>query len=732
MEARFELDWKGGAPARSGGSLILTPVMGEAVAVPIGGEASVSVRLPARSRWMISLTVPGFWAAGEAFSVGESGTRLVRRIVLWPTGRVQGKVRVAESKDAVPKEISLRLEPAPSRSASVPRGLWTCPVDHQGGWACEVPAGTLDLAIQAQGFIPHYRWGLRLAAGGSLPLGDVVLRRGASLAGWVVVEDGKPVSDRCKARLRPAVAPGGAGPDTAIRLQRAIQEVPVDKKGFFQIDGVAPGAYLLEVEQPGYAPARVFPLDVWQGSETFLRQPITLHPPLTLELTVSPSLDWLGKPWRVRIARSSDFSANVEGEPVFDGPADREGLARAKGIAPGAFRIVIADSAGNRFYSHPDLRIDDPDDARQSVEIDLIYVRGTVRLGDEPLAATLWFGGRFGSTWIEMSSDEEGKFEGVLPRLGTWRVDVAASDPKIESHAEVEVKPDREGEAAIEVRLPNTLFFGKVVDEADRPVADANVSLTTVMAAATTTTRSGPDGEVEIRGVPEGRISVTAEASSAAGRLTGDEMIVDLAEGRPMGPLRLVLRRTRVLSGRVQSFRGPVAGAVVRVSSFRPPLGFTDSGRTGLDGSFSVRIPVKAEALLAIVSAPGHALKALEFPVTEHTVILNIPENGGSLDVALSETAEQAQARKLTLAVLQDGRFLPPSTLYRWAAGHGLRFQDQTGIHLPRMAPGEYKVCMGPLALLEDWEASAWLATARCAQGYLSEGSRLDLRLPKE
>ena len=168
----------------------------------------------------------------------------------------------------------------------------------------------------------------------------------------------------------------------------------------------------------------------------------------------------------------------------------------------------------------------------------------------------------------------------------------------------------------------------------------------------------------------------------------------------------------------------------MRLSAQRPPMPQTQSVRTGLDGGFSARVPGRAESLVAVVSAPGHALKAFEVPAVEHTIALNVPEEGGALEVSLPFSPEEAQPRGFTVVVLQNGLFLPPSTLFRWAAGHGVQAQDSAGLHLPRLAPGAYEVCVGPAALVEEWGLAAWKTSqAACASGFLGAGSTLRLEV---
>jgi hypothetical protein len=62
---------------------------------------------------------------------------------------------------------------------------------------------------------------------------------------------------------------------------------------------------------------------------------------------------------------------------------------------------------------------------------------------------------------------------------------------------------------------------------------------------------------------------------------------------------------------------------------------------------------------------------------------------------------------------------------------HGTHFNIEPGgqIHIPQLAPGNYTVCMGAVAMMPSSEMDAWKGRARCATGYLTPAATLDLRL---
>jgi len=150
--------------------------------------------------------------------------------------------------------------------------------------------------------------------------------------------------------------------------------------------------------------------------------------------------------------------------------------------------------------------------------------------------------------------------------------------------------------------------------------------------------------------------------------------------------------------------------------------------RSGIDGSFELKIPAGTQAVQAIVSPPGGALKAYEVNVaSDADLLFQVEPSGGEVVVSLGK-GEVSDDR--ILVVWQDNVGIPFGTLVRWTEGHGARFRQGNQFHLPQLAPGNYTVCLGAAAVAASSELDAWKNRASCASGYLSAASALDLRLP--
>ena len=732
---RFDLAPQAPLPESSRqGKLVLRPKadQGDALTVPAAVGAPVAVELPCASEWEVAADFPNVWVPRKPVTAGASGAGSTTGLALWPLGRIAGALKLAEKGERLPKSIVVQtLSPRSPAHRDTPQGSMDCPVDERGQWSCPpLPATTFDLVVSAGGFIPQYRWGLTVLPDKATDLGTLVLKRGASVAGWVEVEGGA-IDPACRARLTPLVGPGG-GPAAGERVRSTGREVAVRKDGFFQIAGVAPGDYGLEVRQPGFARATVHPIAVSPRSETFLRDPVVLTRPLDIELAISPPLDGRGRPWRVLVFQASGDTGGFD-RTVSDRPADERGIVRILRQTPGRFQALIADSLDNQFGVHA-FQVTGPENASQAIRLKILALRGTVKLGKEPLAATLWFGGRHGKESIQLTSDREGSFQGAVPRDGWWTVDVSSASPKFEARTRVKVKTDRQQRARADIDLPGTRVYGKVLDDAGHPMPAATIMVSTDDGAAVHMDTDALGG-FEFRGLTEGLAYAVARLSSAQGEWSSDRVSLFLQEGEDAGPVELRMRRETKLSGSVQSARGPVPGSGVAVFGIRPGLMGGDFVRTEMDGTFTAHVPAPVELADVMVSAPGFGLKA--FPVVVGAASsqpLEVEEQSGELHILLPAPSDDPKDAT-TLWIFQNGLFLSKQALLQWAGAHGREpvSDVEAGRKLmavPELAPGEYRACLAAPAVLVAWQASGWTAPlAKCVFGTLTAGATLQLDL---
>jgi hypothetical protein len=691
----------------------------EPIRVAVTSPSTLSLKVPRGSSWEVSAELPGFWVPRKSLAVEspDQPTRLT--LDLWPMGMISGLVKLNEKGGPLPKQILVKTLAVPSflKRPSVPKGALDCPVDQKGAWRCSLPATIFDLVISAPGSAPSYRWRVQVPAGKTLSLGTIELKRGASVAGWVAVEEGRIEPRRCVARLA-VLTSGGATLQSSAELSRTALQQEVREDGFFQFTGLAPGSYTLEAQQPGYPAARSLAIRVDPGVETFLPDPLVLHHALDLQFEIHPALDWLDRPWRAQVFKLGERPPIPL---VFEGRADEEGRLIVAGQSWGRFRVSLQDSLGNRLYSG-EHSVESAAGAPQSIEVRFVTLSGKVRLGEEPLDAVLWFGGRSGTTSIKMEADAGGQFHGVLPHEGPWRIEVEAKKPAFSTWTQGEVRANRAGKASLDIVLPDTRVFGRVVDEQEKPVPAADVSVRGERLDLHEV--ADPAGAFEVRGLPEGGVWLGAEATSRV----SDRVSANLVEGRAVGPVELKLHPMKRLNGSVLSSLGPVVGARVMILA-RTPDGGGAVATTDTDGAFQVDLPQAASRITAIASAPGFALRAFDATADPKPLLLQVTEDKGNLEVALPLTREDLLRENLVLVAFQNGLPIPTWVLSQWASDHGLSRDgvDRTW-RVPDVAPGEYRVCFVPraLELLVPW--SSVPEGASCDSGVLSPGATLSLK----
>ncbi|NJL27610.1 MAG: carboxypeptidase regulatory-like domain-containing protein [Thermoanaerobaculia bacterium] len=515
----------------------------------------VTLQLPHEGAWRVSLESSQFWAAALDVTPEPGVAKLWR---VRPTAVVRGRLRTAEA-GGLPETIRLgfrSLAERPGQPVDV-EGEVACPVGEGGALECRPPAGILDLALRAQGFVSHYLWASELAAGESRDLGSLELRRGASLVGWVETEDRSPIVS-CKVRLEPFI-PNGSDPELVARAGQLGVSASVNERGFFQLAGIEMGTYRLIVEQAGYATLTTLPVAIAEVLEKRFGEPLILHRPLNLDVAIVPATDARGRAWRLTLLESG------KPEPVALGQSDAEGRWQKAGLATGAYQLMVNDGQGSRVAMEPIVL--EAGKTEFLVQLPFFRVEGRVTLGGEPLAADLAFGGRSGAVSVAVESDAEGEFSAQLAREGEWDVDVAATEPKVFRRLR-KVPVAREpgsGRAWVEIDLPDTLLEGEVVDEAGAAVPDATVLILVFPAVERpSTVRTDEKGHFELRGFEPGAFRLEARAKGKFGQRTSEtvEVHVDKDEGR--AEVKLVVRDLVEVRGRVVTSGGSgVPGASI-------------------------------------------------------------------------------------------------------------------------------------------------------------------------
>lgn len=692
----------------------------------------LSVPLPP-GRWLATLESSQAYASPTLIDHFESpgaGNSRVRWLA-WATGQLSGSLQSSAGR-SLPSSVLIEFSRPPDHQATpaLPSGRVPCPVERSGRLQCLVPVGPLDLVVRGDGFVPHYRWDVRVNSDQPRDLGKLVLVPGASVAGRIAAEGAPFDPTKCLVRLVPRVGAGATETDYVLRkrLTGTGPVASVDERGFFQFRGVPPGAYRLEGLHPGFATAVLPEVDILAENETTLDAPLLLRPPVELTVVLDPPLDVLDRPWQVTIAHYQESESAFDA-PIFDGKASLGGVVRLRDVIPGRYWISASDTSGARLWSDPEVRIEGQGNAEVAVTLDYLAVRGRLRYGDEPVAGQVWFGGRHGLVRTEVETDPDGHFEALLPRAGLWNVEVELSHPAVRRTFRRTLERGADGWAELELTVPATRIFGRVVDEAGRPVAGAR-AFAAVAGEPRQTSTTDSAGRFEIEGAPIGEIALSAE-SSGPEALTGESLFLQLFEDQALGPVEIALTKRQPLTGRVLDRSGPIAGALVSWLVLVPEtVGSSAPALTDHQGRFALSVPGRARELLVTIAAPGRALSVQRLPVRPE-VDLVVESEGGelALDVGSSRDPADATGREGTLAFFVDGLPVGTATLARWARDHGASAFRGRFWRLPRLSPGLWSVCVGSETVASGIDPETWRGKARCVEGWVVPGGRLELAL---
>jgi len=675
-------------------------------------------------RWVLRADAPGYWGTPFPLELGETAAAAILEV--WPAGMVEGGFSPG-SGIKPPDRLAVFFRSAPgSPFQAPPASSSDCAVERET-WRCKVPAGALDLRFQAPGFIPRYLWGVQVAANGTVRPGRIELRQGSGVQGWVVTADGAPVGEGAKVSLRPRISGAVRDPAERQRLESLRFEAAVNPRGFFQMDGVPPGAYLLEARHPRYAPAltsvRVVPGEVTEVANP----PLLLDLAKSVEVFVEPPLDPAGQPWSVKLQRLDRDSSVVES--LAQEPASADGSWKKPGISQGQYLVRVLRGDGEVWWTG-DLKVDESPEPVYA-RLDVVRVQGKVLFGKKPLPAKVVFGGRFGATRIEAQSDGKGRFEAFLPRPGAWSVYVSTDEPAVERElAKVKIQPPAGSHvAAVELRLPDTALRGTVVDEQNHPLPQAIV---TAMSSGEVQeeqvqARTNAEGRFEIRGLLPGPTLLQADAGEDQ---VADPVTVDVQETNDSKSWILVARPQLKISGTVMSAAGPVPGARIKAAPAGLPYISVPSFTSDAQGGFRLRLPRRTQEILLSVSAPGFSFRMLRVPVPENrTIAVGLEQTGGNLVVQGEQPLDLSDPNAPMIYLLHGGAVEPLPTLMSWAVASGAPHDGSGRAVIPNLEPGIYQAC---LVLPSEWAGLSFgiVPQGRCASGSLAANGELTLKVP--
>lgn len=694
--------------------------------VKLGLDESRRVELPS-GQWRLTPRAAGCWGGSETLFLA-AGDEVTSEIDLWPLAPVRGTL---EGETPLPDR--LRIEFSPSFRATdrtEPSGEIECTIASNRAFICRLPASTLDLRVAVRGFAPRYLWARKLEAGSRNRLPPMELTPGASLSGWLVLGSGEEPESWDPVAV--TLVPRGLATATDAserRLRDTMTQVGrIHPNGFFQFDSLATGEFVLRTESAEFAETSVA-VQLLESKESQLREPLVLEPPMTVSFVVDPALDAEGRPWTLALSRTdlykSFFEEMVRGEVPADGWLD------VSGLAPTQHMLQVFDAEGQRMVT----RFVDLGQETMPIEVRIgaVPVEGRVTLGDEPIIATLWFGGRTGSERVETVSDEDGWYAATLPRSGVWRVDLQAEDPAVELREPgVEIAaPSGHDVVRRDFELPGTRLHGHVRKADGTPPHRATrVYVFTREDGAPVNQRIESEDDVgrfDFYGLPAQPLRVYAwgpESRSA-------ETLVVLREDAE-SEIELVLKEETLLRGQVLGEAHPIPGARVTAVPAHRPLLLVPTVSTDGEGRFELSLPADTEIVDLSVSAPGRTLGVFRRQVDPEAapVRLSLPETGGRLVLTGIEPYDEAGNRSILPLVSLDGVPLGRHEVEAWASIHLSEVEENTLVfEAPAMAPGSYTACGVPAGELVAWYLGQ-SRSQRCVSGVLAPHGELVLELP--
>lgn len=687
-------DFSSGAESVAGPVTIAVQVVGELPAGTVVATPAQDVTSPQRQalsaagraeldltpgRWRLEVEAPGYWSEHQTIDVARDPEPLALRVL--PAAQVVGTLSLPRG-ESTPSELRPEfrmVRPSPSHHG-IEQGSATCSVDEDRKFECVLPAGLVDIGLRAPSFATRWVWDQTLRRGADVDLGEIELRRGASVSGWVEVAEGRGDPQDAVLRLESVILPGAESPSDAKDRKLQQLETRPNQRGHFAFEGVPPGSYTLLVELEGCAPLRRDGIPVALDSESVIREPLELFRSRDLTVHIEPPLDPQRRPWTLYLHTFE----NPDAKPLS--AETNEGAASLSSVAPGRYSVLLHDGDGTRRWWR-EMEIE-PGQDELAIYVESHSVRGRVLFGDRGIPAELLFGGAHGVVKIPVRTDDDGSFSVELPRDGSWRVDVLAE--AVQGTKWVRVEERDSGSTRVEIVFPDNELTGRVLDTAGVAVEGASVIL--FGAGEVRLEQSATDGSFRFRGAAEGEAVLAARLEPDLG---SDERRVQVrASGAIDGGELILLDRLR-LSGAVESTTGGVPGAMVlalaedATGDLRVVPEQTFSGR---EGFFELSAPASASRLRVAVLAAGFPLQVFAVPADPGIpVILPVGDEDGG-DLVLRPGLSESSSAPGSLLVFHQGFPFDAGMLGLWARRNGASSSERE-LRVPQLAAGIYTVC---------------------------------------
>jgi hypothetical protein len=603
--------------------------------------------LPSTTEISIALR-PKAFVTGTAASDGEELTEVV----------IAAQVR---SEDLQPEEHVTRCAVAERK------------------YRCALSAGLYDLRLSAPRHIALFFPNVTLAAGETVRMKPVQLRRGQSIVATLT-------------------APSRAALATArLHVQRVNgnreQTATPNSRGVAEVSGVAPGAYVVYATTPAGLTTERVEVTVQDGRDTVLSRILQLDVPVSMSLRITPARGPNQELWTVELTRERGTVRQVE--TMASSKATEDGEWRSAPVQPDNYILTITSRTGDIWYRE-EVALHGAGDARDIV-LQSRAAHGKVRVGGAGVAAELVFAAATHET-VTTTSDAEGKFELVLPKNDARDWNVSVFVRALQIRREVEVRLPEDPEEGITIDLPSASLTGTVVDPTGSPVAGAIVTASGEGAMAYTQVLTAADGGFIVASLADGVYAL--KATHGEGEST--PIHVTIEDDTSPEPVTLKLERNQELRGRIVSAAGPVVGARVQVVPRGVWVPTVFSYTTREDGRFAAKLPPDTREVDLLIAAPGFAFTTARVPYRSEVLTIQIAQIGGTLALA--------GATQPDVYLVHDGvtMSLRGVLAYEWPT----RFEGDVFI-APQMEPGLYRFC----------------GKGNCVEGFLAPDATLRLEV---
>ena len=276
--------WDSEAPVEAGETSTLPKG-----SVEISMPGTVEIDLTPSVLWSLRIFAEGWWSPDARVFVQPppQGVEPVRLSVS-PAGEVEGWARMEDGSPVSDLSLGLAETPGDGKGGHTDLTSETtasgCELQDDGHFRCQVPAGLLDLRLHAPGVASEFRWGVPVGRREVVSLGEIRFVAGASLVGFLTAEEALHLPSSTWVELLPLTA-APASSSAEIRLQRLAQTILPDVRGLFQFQDLRAGTYRLVAGAEGFVETSLSPIQVLEGRESMLREPLSLRRPARVEIS---------------------------------------------------------------------------------------------------------------------------------------------------------------------------------------------------------------------------------------------------------------------------------------------------------------------------------------------------------------------------------------------------------------------------------------------------------------